>query len=101
MATPNPTNLIWIDLEMTGLVPEQHRIIEIATIVTDGQLNVVAEGPSLAVHQAEADLAIMDDWNVKQHGKSGLTQRVRQSTLTDAAAERQTLEFLKALVVPG
>ena len=101
MTTPNAGNLIWIDLEMTGLVPEQHRIIEIATIVTDSQLNVLAEGPVIAVHQDESDLSIMDDWNVKQHGKSGLTQRVRDSKLNDAAAERDTVAFLKTLVPPG
>jgi oligoribonuclease len=101
MTSPNAGNLIWIDLEMTGLVPEQHRIIEIATIVTDSQLNILAEGPMIAVHQDEADLSLMDDWNVKQHGKSGLTQRVRDSKVNDAAAERDTLEFLKTLAVPG
>jgi len=74
--TTNATNLIWIDLEMTGLVPEVHRIIEMATIVTDQHLNVLAEGPVIAVHQSVQDLAAMDSWNTNQHGKSGLTQRV-------------------------
>ena len=101
MPTPNAANLIWIDLEMTGLVPEQHRIIEIATIVTDGQLTVLAEGPVIAVRQDESALSIMDDWNTRQHGKSGLTQRVRESTVDDAAAERATIEFLKTWVPPG
>jgi oligoribonuclease len=92
--TPNATNLIWIDLEMTGLVPETHRIIEIATLVTDANLEVLAEGPALAVRQSAADLAAMDEWNTRQHGQSGLTQRVRDSTTSEAAAEQQTLEFL-------
>lgn len=88
------THLIWIDLEMTGLLPEQHRIIEIATVITDASLNVLAEGPVIAVHQPEDELAKMDDWNTHQHGKSGLTQRVRESGVDDAEAERRTLEFL-------
>ncbi|MEK6805612.1 MAG: oligoribonuclease [Pseudomonadota bacterium] len=92
--TADARNLIWIDLEMTGLVPERHRIIEIATLVTDSQLNTLAEGPVLAIHQSDSELAAMDEWNTTQHGKSGLTQRVRKSTVTDAEAERQTLEFL-------
>jgi len=90
----SPANLIWIDLEMTGLVPDQHRIIEIATIVTDQNLEVLAEGPVLAVHQPDAELALMDEWNVRQHGQSGLIQRVKESRLREADAERQTLEFL-------
>ena len=80
--TVSPSNLIWIDLEMTGLVPERHRIIEIATVVTDVHLNVLAEGPVLAVQQSHDELSAMDDWNTKQHGKSGLTQRVRDSRIT-------------------
>jgi oligoribonuclease len=94
-------NLIWIDLEMTGLVPETHRIIEIATIVTDGNLEVLAEGPAIAVHQSAEALALMDDWNVRQHGGSGLTQRVELSTFADADAERQTIAFLSEWVPPG
>jgi oligoribonuclease len=90
----SPTNLIWIDLEMTGLVPEQHRIIEIATIVTDSNLEVLAEGPVIAVHQPEDALAAMDEWNTRQHGQSGLVQRVRESRIGEAAAERATVEFL-------
>lgn len=101
MPAPNPQNLIWIDLEMTGLVPERHRIIEIATLVTDSQLNVLAEGPVLAVHQPEAELLAMDEWNTTQHGKSGLTRRVRESTVSEADAERLTVEFLRAWVPPG
>ena len=99
--TPSAANLIWIDLEMTGLVPEQHRIIEIATLVTDASLQVLAEGPVLAVRQADADLAAMDEWNTRQHGQSGLTQRVKDSRITDAEAERQTLAFLAQWVPPN
>ena len=77
--TQSATNLIWIDLEMTGLVPEQNRIIEIATIVTDSSLEVLAEGPVIAVRQSDADLAAMDEWNTRKHCHSGLTQRVRDS----------------------
>ena len=88
------TNLIWIDLEMTGLDTFEDEIIEIATIVTDSQLNLVAEGPMLAIHQPDEILDGMDEWNTKQHGKSGLTQRVRDSQLTMQDAERMTLDFL-------
>jgi oligoribonuclease len=87
-------NLIWIDLEMTGLDPDTDLIIEIATVVTDKNLNLLAEGPVLAVHQADAALAAMDDWNQQHHGQSGLIQRVKESTVTAADAERLTLEFL-------
>ncbi len=97
----NPQNLIWIDLEMTGLIPEEHRIIEIATLITDSQLNWLAEGPVIAVHQPELELAKMDDWNVNQHGKSGLTARVRASTVSEAEAEAQTLAFLRHWVPAG
>jgi oligoribonuclease len=90
-----PTCLIWIDLEMTGLDPLQDEIIEIATIVTDTQLNIVAEGPNLAIHQADATLARMDDWNTKQHTKSGLVERVKSSRITTQDAQKQTLDFLK------
>ncbi|MFO0682461.1 MAG: oligoribonuclease [Sandaracinus sp.] len=90
--------LVWVDLEMTGLEVERERILEIATIVTDGELNVIAEGPELVVHQSEAILAAMNDWNQKHHGESGLTERARRSTIDDAEAERQTLEFVAAHV---
>ncbi len=92
--TQDANNLIWIDLEMTGLDTTKDYIIEIATIVTDSKLNIVAEGPMLAIHQADAIMNAMDEWNTRQHGKSGLTERVRKSTLNEEAAERQTLEFL-------
>ena len=94
-------NLIWIDLEMTGLDPERDRIIEVATIVTDGSLTVVAEGPALAVHQPDNVLQGMDEWNTVHHGKSGLTERVRASGCDEASAEEQTLAFLRAHVPEG
>lgn len=87
-------NLIWIDLEMTGLDPEVDVIIEIATVVTDKNLNILAEGPVMAVHQSDETLAAMDDWNQKHHGESGLIQRVRESKISAADAEAETLKFL-------
>ena len=95
------TNLIWIDLEMTGLVPEKDIIIEIATVVTDAYLNVLAEGPSLAIHQANKHLDSMDEWNTRQHTKSGLVQRVKESEISVNAAEKQTLDFVMKYVDPG
>ena len=97
----HPDNLIWIDLEMTGLDPDNDVIIEIATIVTDPQLNVLAEGPSLAIKQPDSLLDGMDEWNTRQHGQSGLTRRVRESTISPADAERQTIDFLSAWVPAG
>ncbi len=97
----NPQNLIWIDLEMTGLNPDSDVIIEMATIVTDSQLNVLAEGPVIAVHQSDEILAGMDEWNTRQHGGSGLTQRVRESTILTAEAEALTLAFLEQWVPKG
>ena len=94
-------NLVWIDLEMTGLNPDVDHIIEIATIVTDAQLNVIAEGPVIAVHQPEPILAGMDDWNRRTHGESGLIDRVRRSPFGAIDAELQTLEFLQQHAVPG
>ncbi|SFT45173.1 oligoribonuclease [Halomonas saccharevitans] len=93
--------LIWIDLEMTGLDPNRERIIEIATLVTDSDLNTVAEGPVIAVHQPDALLDAMDDWNTRTHGGSGLVQRVKESRVDTAEAERRTLEFLAAHVEAG
>ena len=94
----DPQHLIWIDLEMTGLNPDSDLIIEIATVVTDKELNILAQGPVLAVHQSDAALAAMDDWNQKHHGQSGLIDRVKASTINEAEAERLTIEFLKQWV---
>ncbi len=93
--------LVWIDLEMTGLDPEKERIIEMATIVTDSDLNLVAEGPVIAVHQPDSLLDAMDEWCTNTHGASGLTQRVKASTVGEAEAEQQTLDFLQQYVEPG
>ena len=94
-------NLIWIDLEMSGLLPEQDRIIEIAVVVTDPMLGVRVEGPVFAVHQSDAVLDGMDAWNKGTHGRSGLTERVRASAVDEAAAEAQVIEFLKRHVPKG
>lgn len=90
----DPENLTWIDLEMTGLDPDRDRILEIATLVTDKHLRVLATGPELAIHQPEAILSGMDAWNVEHHTQSGLIARVRASAVTEADAERATLDFL-------
>lgn len=92
--TDDDTTLVWMDLEMTGLDPERERILEIATLITDGQLTVVAQGPELVVHQDDALLEQMDAWNREHHGASGLIDRVRASTLDEGEAERQTLAFV-------
>jgi oligoribonuclease len=97
----NSLNLIWIDLEMTGLDPIHDRIIEIATVVTDADLNVLAEGPSMAINQAQTLLDGMDEWNTKQHGNSGLIERVSQSTISEAEASAATLNFLRQWVPEG
>ena len=94
----NPNNLIWIDLEMTGLDTQKDVIIEIATVVTDSELNTLAEGPVLAIHQSDDILNAMDEWNTKQHGNSGLTERVKNSNVNETEAERQTIEFLRQYV---
>jgi oligoribonuclease len=99
--TKSENNLIWIDLEMTGLYPATDRIIEIAVIVTDPQLNVRIEGPTLAVHQSTAALDAMDAWNKGTHGRSGLIERVKASTLDEAQAEAQIIAFLKEHVPAG
>lgn len=97
----NASNLIWIDLEMTGLNPQEDRIIEIATVVTDSNLNVIAEGPTFAIHQSNELLDGMDDWNTKQHNGSGLVKRVQESDITEQQAEAETLAFLKRYTVDG
>lgn len=97
----NDNNLIWIDLEMTGLLPERDVIIEIATLVTDSDLNTLAEGPIFAIKQPHAVMSGMDEWNTRQHGKSGLTERVLNSEVTTREAEDATIEFLKKWVPAG
>ena len=94
-------NLIWIDLEMTGLDPQQDQIIEIATVVTDGRLGLLAQGPVIAIHQPASIIDAMDEWNTSHHGRSGLIERVRSSDFSTADAERETLEFLREYVFPG
>ena len=101
MTAQDPLNLIWIDLEMTGLDPERERIIEIATVVTDANLNVLAEGPSLVVHQQDTLLDAMDEWNRNQHGGSGLTHLVRNSQISEAQASAATIDFLRQWVPAG
>ncbi len=91
----DPFNLIWIDLEMTGLDPRHDSIIEIATIVTNPDLDILAEGPVFAIHQSREVLDQMDDWNWKHHSNSGLIERVRESLITESQAERRTIEFLQ------
>ncbi|MFD2189308.1 oligoribonuclease [Pistricoccus aurantiacus] len=98
---PREDLLIWIDLEMTGLDPSKERIIEVATLITDNDLNLIAEGPVIAVHQSNALLQAMDKWNQKTHGESGLVERVRKSDISPSDAERRTLDFLKRYTTPG
>ncbi|WP_196157091.1 oligoribonuclease [Reinekea sp. G2M2-21] len=95
------SNLIWIDLEMSGLKPETDHILEIATLVTDKDLNILAEGPSLIIHQSDSVLDAMDEWCTTHHGASGLTEKVRQSRISVAEAEQQTLAFVKQWVEAG
>ena len=101
MMSGNDDNLIWIDLEMTGLDPDNDSIIEIATVVTDAQLNVLAKGPEFAIHHPESRLEAMDDWNRNQHRKSGLWQRVIESNVTLGVAEARSVEFLAQWIGAG
>jgi oligoribonuclease len=94
-------NLIWIDLEMTGLDPQQDQIIEIATVVTNANLMILAQGPVIAIHQPDEIMQTMDDWNTRHHGDSGLIRRVQESSSSMTGAEQETLAFLRAWVVPG
>ncbi len=91
----NTDRLVWIDLEMTGLDPDRDRIIEIATLITDVKLNILEQGPVIAIYQSDDLLTAMDEWNTRTHGESGLVDRVRASTIDEAEAERQTLDFVK------
>lgn len=94
----NKNNLIWIDLEMTGLDPNRDRIIEIATVITDSDLNILAEGPVLAISQPESQLALMDDWNVNTHTSTGLLNRVKLSNISEQQAEQKTIDFISQWV---
>ncbi len=98
---PNEFNLVWVDMEMTGLDPDKDRIIEIAAVVTDAELNILAEGPVFAIHQADEILDGMDSWNKGTHGRSGLIDRVKASTVNEAQAEAALIEFLKRYVPAG
>ncbi|MBU2512991.1 oligoribonuclease [bacterium] len=97
----NSNLLVWMDLEMTGLIPAEDKILEIATVITDIALNVVEQGPELVIHQADKVLGDMNDWCQEHHGKSGLTERVRVSQINEFEAEERTLEFLKQHINPG
>jgi len=98
---PSKQNLIWVDLEMTGLEPQTDQIIEIATVVTDAELNELAQGPMIAIHHSDEVMAMMDEWNTNQHGKSGLTQRVKESRYSLAEAEAESITFLQKWVAKG
>jgi oligoribonuclease len=100
MSKQSPNNLVWMDLEMTGLDPDKELIIEIATLVTDSDLNTLEEGPCLAIKQSNAILSRMDAWNTTTHGASGLTNKVMQSTISNAEAEKATLDFIKQYCPP-
>jgi len=99
--TASDHNLVWVDMEMTGLIPEVHRVIEIASIVTDSNLNVLAEGPVIAIHQAPEALEAMDEWNTLTHTNSGLVARVASSAITEQMATEETLAFLREWVSEG
>ena len=101
MIKTSPTNLVWIDLEMTGLDPDNDRIIEIASVVTDAQLEILAEGPVFAIHQPASVMAAMDEWNQNTHSATGLIQRVAESDVDEENAQKQTLEFLSQFVEQG
>jgi oligoribonuclease len=100
-ARPNEFNLVWVDMEMTGLDPDNDRIIEVAVVVTDSNLNILAEGPVFAIHQSDALLDGMDAWNKGTHGRSGLIERVKASSVTEADAEKALIDFLKNFVPAG
>lgn len=100
-ARPNEFNLVWVDMEMTGLDPDNDRIIEVAVVVTDSDLNVLAEGPVFAIHQPDEVLNRMDSWNKGTHGRSGLIDRVKASTVSEADAEKALIDFLKHFVPSG
>ena len=95
------TPLVWIDMEMSGLVPDRDRILEVAMIVTDADLNTLAEAPVMVIHQADSVLEAMDSWNKATHGKSGLVEKVKASTMTEGEAESKLIEVLKPLVAAG
>jgi oligoribonuclease len=99
--TQNQNNLLWLDMEMSGLDPEACRILELAIVITDKDLNTIAEGPVLVVHQSDALLDAMDEWNKNTHGRSGLIDKVKASTLTEAAAEAQMIDFLAQYLPKG
>lgn len=98
---PNEFNLVWVDMEMTGLDPDKDKIIEVAVVVTDSNLNILGEGPVFAIHQSDEILDGMDSWNKGTHGRSGLIERVKTSTVSEAAAEGALIEFLKQYVPSG
>ncbi len=100
MAKIHRFNMVWIDMEMTGLDPEKERILEIATIVTDGNLNILGEGPDIVIHQPASVLRSMDEWNQKHHAKSGLVEAVKKSAVTEAEAEAKTLKFIEGFCKP-
>jgi len=99
--TQDHRNLVWVDLEMTGLEPQTDRIIEIATIVTDAELNIIAEGPVMAIHQSDEVMDAMDEWNTQHHGDSGLIERVKNSQIDEVEAGRKTIEFLQQYIAKG